>query len=1246
MSKIRVILYQFSLVFILIMCSHNPDDDTRDLTTSISQQSSSSGKHFKWNGVNPVNYDETGFQKMESSETGIDFTHSVTQEEISQNRFLLDGTGVATADVDGDGLVDIYFAQMNGHNKLYKNLGDFRFEDITEQAGVAHSDNYSTGVLFADVNGNGSPDLLIATVDGENALYINNGQGKFDLKKDSGLKPGSGSTTMTMADIDGDGDLDLYIAYYREKRVYDLFDEKELIPTNIMRRVDDGTNPGNMQFEFYEPFDQFYDIIYRKNKNPAVVEVGEINKLYINDGSGRFTDVTNEKGRFLKANGDTFNLKPEWSLTAKFIDINGDQKPDLYICNDYYSPDRVWINQGDGTFREMDPKGIRKFSYSAMGVDIADINRDGHPDFFVTDMLSTNYKMQVSQNVSKEKRPAMISDASYQPQYMQNTMYLNRGDNSFQEIAYYSGVEASGWSWATRFLDIDLDGYEDLIINTGYPYDAMDMDFIRNMGQYEVVNLEKAAPKLDLRNHIFRNNGNLTFSEQGEQWGFTDTDVSYGLATADFDNDGDLDVVITRFRAKPAIFKNITSAPRISVNLHGQSPNTQGIGAKITLDGGPVKQSKDLVAGGDYLSGSEPRVTFAADPDNDNHKITVKWPSGKTSVIENVAANRNYDIYESEMGEARPLPKTNNEVQSSIFEDISSRINHRHSSDSYNDFERQPLLPFKLSAEGPGIAWIDYDQDGDDDLFIGGNSNDKLRVYENLGNGQFNRIELAGKETLSPGVATSILGWPTAHNFSMVIGNSDYSLGKGHRGISAGFQFIFGRDGSGELQIIPGTNTSVGPIAAADYDADGDLDLFVGGRVIPGLYPLSGNSMLFKSENGQFIKDESPENTFSEIGMVTGAVFSDYDNDGDPDLILSTEWGAIKLFENQNGNFIDVTEATGLSRYLGLWSSVATGDFNNDGLIDIVATNIGKNSPYQFRSYHPLKIYHKDFNNDGSMEIIEARYDAVKEAFVPMRKLYEHSVFESIISGPVNSYEQYADQSLQQLIGIPLSQIPSQDVNTLEHMVFLNTGGSFEAHPLPAEVQFTTGNGIIVADYDNDGNEDMFITQNYFDVPEGFPRQDAGRGMLLKGDGTGRFVPVSGSDSGIKIYGQQRGAAFSDFNKDGKVDLAVTQRDSTTKLYMNRVNRPGIRVELQGPGKNQAGIGTTLRVVYDDGTKGPLREVQAGTGHYSMNSLVAVLGTNPNKEAIKLEVRWFDGEIANIPIDSHRLNYSVSHPSR
>lgn len=1235
MPKKFLILVHICIVATFATCSHN--------ATEFKWHEE---KFHRWAVAEPGFFEKTGFKKIPSSKTNLSFTVSITPKEFNRNQILLNGTGVATADVDGDGLPDIYFTQLNGSNKLYKNLGGFQFKDITEQAGVSHPDYYSTGALFADVNGDRNPDLLVTTLNGKNAVYINNGHGHFKLKKDSGLTNGNGSTTMTMADIDNDGDLDLFIANNKKRPVYNIFEKEKLTPKNLVKRVDRNKISGKTRYEFRKPYDQYYQFIYRKNKEAVIEEKGEYNQLYLNDGTGRFTDVTDQS--FIKQNGEGFaDLAPEWSLTARFQDLNGDQLPDLYVCNDYFSPDRIWINQGNGQFKEIDNFAIRSFSYSSMGVDISDINRDGNSDIFVTEMLSQDYKRQASQHISTDLRPGMIVEPFYQPQYMHNSMYLNRGDNTFQEIAYYSGLEASEWSWATRFFDVDLDGYEDLIINTGFPYDAMNMDYSYKFSRYKgAVNLDE-APLLELKNKIFRNNGDLIFSDKSEQWGFQEADVSYGLATADFDNDGDLDLVISRFRSEAAIFENRSTAARIAVSLRGQSPNTQGIGAKVILKGGPVRQSKEVTLGGDYLSGSVPQLMFAANADNRNHTIKVKWANGKTSIIDSVAANRIYEIYEPEKNDflQSSLPNARNDELPPVFKDLSREIDHIHQKETYNDFERQPLLTFKISSEGPGVAWIDFDQDNDDDLFIGGGTTDKLSVYENRGNTEFRKIESEELNNTKIGDPTSILGWASKENVDIIVGNSNYELTQEDVNVPGALHFSVANTDFSESQTIPGMKASAGPVAAADYDGDGDIDLFVGGRVMPGMYPLSVSSKIFENNNGSFTEDLTNGEEFDEIGLTTGAVFSDHDSDGDPDLFVSTEWGPVRLFENQNGTYREKTEEVGLSDFKGRWSNVAAGDFNNDGLIDIVATNLGKNLPYQPRSDQPINMYYDDFNTDGWIEIIEASYDDNMGAYVPMRKLYKYSVFSSILRGEITTFDLYAQRSLKELLNISLNRIPSKQMNTVQHMLFLNTGEEFEVHSLPAEAQFTIAMGAIVADYNNDGNEDLFLSQNYFDVQEGFPRQDAGRGMLLKGDGMGNFEAVSAKKSGIKMYGQQRGAAFSDFNKDGKVDLVVTQRDSTTKLYLNNIDRRGFRVRLKGPDQNKGGIGSALRLVYKDGTKGPLREMQAGSGHYSMNSLVAVLGIKDKANPVQLEVYWYDGKETIVPIEPNKWRYIISHPS-
>lgn len=1196
--------------------------------------------NYRWAAVESGYFDDGGFQMMDSSVTNINFSTHVTQKEINDNQIVLNGTGVATADIDGDGWTDIYFTQLNGPNKLYKNIGGFLFRDITEEAGVAHKGNYSTGTLFADVDGDRDQDLLVSTIDGQNAVYINDGQGHFRLKKDSGLQNGNGSTTMTMADIDSDGDLDLFVANNKKRPVYDIFSEEELEPKNLVKRPEGKQIPGKTRYEFKEPFGKYYRFIYRKNQRAMMEEVGEYNHLYINDGTGQFSDVTNQDGRFQDQKGKPADLKPEWSLTARFQDINGDHLPDLYICNDYFNPDRVWINQGNGQFKEIDRYAFRSFSYSAMGIGVSDIDRDGHYDLFVTEMLSSSYNRKASQYTSMDMRPGMIAEPGYQPQYMHNSMYLNRGDDTFREIAYYSGLEASEWSWATRFLDMDLDGYEDLVINTGYPYDAIDMDYSYNSSRYKgAVDLGE-APRLDMQNKIFRNNGDLTFSQKSEEWGFTEPDVSYGLATADFDLDGDLDIVTSRFGSNAVIYKNNVSAPRIAVRLVGQSPNTQAVGAEVILRGGPVRQSKQVLSGGDYLSGSDTQLMFAATPGN-KHTLHITWSNGTSSIVDSVQANRIYEVSQPQKGGSTLSAGTHHASADPIFKDVSNLVNHQHKAATFDDFQRQPLMPYKISSEGPGIAWIDVDHDNDEDLVIGGGNREAFTVYENRGDMDFAEAQRFEDTSWGNGSATSILGWEESGKVNIMAGISNYRQpGKDVSVPSAQHYHV----GNGELVIeneIQGVKSSVGPLAAADYDMDGDLDLFIGGRVLPGQYPRSSGTRLFKNEQRGFEQDQSNTAVLANVGMVTGAVFSDYDRDGDPDLVLTTEWGSLKIFENKQATFVEQTEKMGLASYKGQWKSIATGDFNNDGLIDIVATNIGGNTPYRVESEHPLKMYFSDLDMDGTEEIIEAGYDHQMEGYVPMRKLYDFSVFSAVLSSRVSSFEQYSNRTLNGLFGRSVNQLPSKEINTLEHMVFLNAGEEFEAHPLPPEAQFSTALGTSVADFNNDGNEDLYLSQNFLDFYESFPRQDAGRGLWLKGNGTGNFEVVSGMKSGIKIYGAQRGVALGDFNADGRVDMAVTQQDSTTKLYQNTTDKKGIRIRLQGPKRNGWAIGSSARLQYSDGSCGPVREIQAGSGHWSMNGVVNVLGTKESAEPTEILIRWFDGAEKSVAIEPGKRSYTI-----
>lgn len=1178
---------------------------------------------YAWAELYTDNWENTGFEKLDLSSSGIQFTNTVRETSILENRNFLNGSGIATGDVDGDGLVDIYFAQLDGPNKLYKNLGSWRFQDITHEAGVAHEGYNSSGVVFADVDGDGDLDLLITSLTENNELYINDGEGRFTLKGNSGLGPSKGSNTMTLADIDSDGDLDLYISNYKLKTVRDIYTAEELSTKNTLRRQGDS-------LVVVAPYDQYYGIIQTAN-GPHRLEYGEEDEIYLNNGKGFFEKVENTEKMFLDMDGSGKGIYPDWGLTAKFHDINGDMHPDLFVANDFWTPDRIWINKGDGTFQSMDSIAVRNLSYSSMGIDFSDINRDGYIDFFVTEMLSAKHQRRMRQYSEH------LGALDGRPQYNRNSMYLNRGDNTFAEIAYYSNLEASEWSWATNFLDVDFDGYEDLIITTGHSYDYQDMDTQLQMGRKSNPNLKNTGsllqyPTLELNNKIFKNNGDLTFVDKSHEWGFTEKDVSLGLSIADLDNDGDPDLVVNRLNQEAAIYKNKTASPRIAVRLNGKSPNTKGIGAKIKLEGAGVTQTKEMAAGGSYVSGSVAEVYFAADETNDDHTLTITWPQNqgkKVTTIDSVKANRIYLIDEPEVSEVADIQHENETVENQLFIDITNRLDHFHHEDPYNDFNVQPLLPLKLSRQGPGISWIDYDRDEDDDLFIGSGKGGQLAVFENTGEGQFRSVNIDRLTQKAAGDHTSILGWSVENKQNFVVGSANFE--QGDAAVPSAFYYTFENDMITNKIEIPGILSTTGPLAAADYDDNNTIDLFIGGRFNPGKYPENSTSRLFKYENEGFQLDRMNAKILQGIGLVTGAVFTDYDLDGDVDLLLSREWDSLVLLENNDGIFRDVSSDVGLDSFKGWWNSVATGDFNNDGRPDIIATNIGENSPYQVNSDSALKMYYDDFNRDGQLDIVDAYYEPGMDAYAPRRKLYEFNSVPTILRF-VNSHEEFANSTVDEIFGYNFDTVPSKEINTVEHTLFINTGDGFVSKPLPTKAQFSAAFHAGVADFDNDGNEDLFLSQNVHSFPPGIPRIDAGRGLILKGNGKGDFKTIPGHKSGIKIYGEQRGAGLADFNRDGRIDVAVSQNKSTTKLYMNDTPKKGIRIRMVGPENNEDAIGTSIRLVYADGNRGPLKELQAGTGYWSQNSMVPVLGYS--KEPVAIQINWFDGSKDSLEITS------------
>jgi len=1157
---------------------------------------------------------QDGLIQLSSKNTGVTFQNDITRELIAANRALLNGSGVTTGDVDGDGLIDIYFCRTEGSNVLYRNLGGWKFEDITEKAGVACKDQFSTGTVLSDIDGDNDLDLLVTALGGPNAVFLNDGSGQFhEVTKEAGLAGNSGATTMALADVDGDGDLDIYMANDKKRSVRDIYPLSERVFEKTTRKTEDG-------WEVLPEFQEHYTLNLQGNRLERF-EYAEPDYFFLNNGSGHFDREELNGGRFLDADGKPIKANyTDWGLTVRFQDFDNDGDPDIYVCNDFESPDRIWNNDGDGQFSPMPALAIRNTSAASMGIDFTDVNRDGAVDFFVVEMLSRDHKRRKTQMGPMSATPVSVGEIDNRPQYMRNTLFLNRGDNTYAEIAQYGGLQASEWTWSITFLDMDLDGYEDLLLTTGHAFDVMDSDtdaMIRARTRSGMIDFTKSTmflyPRLETSNFAFRNSGNLTFEQKSEAWGFTSEDISHGMALADFDNDGDLDVVINRLESEAGIYRNDSSAPRIAVRLKGDSPNTQGIGAKVKLLGGPVDQMKEVISGGSYLSGSDPLVSFAAWDEKREFILEVTWRSGEVSRIEGVKGNRLYEVYESSSTPASPPIIVD---KSPMYEDVSHLINHSHHEEPYNDFARQPLLPSRLSQLGPGVAWGDVDSDGDDDLVLPSGRGGRLSVFINTG-GTFREIEgsVTGHDQ------TGVVIYPSSSGPEILVGHSNFESTVEETSFIQGYRV---EDGNLiETRRISTNLSSVGALCMADVDGDEDLDLFAGGRTVPGRYPEPASSMLFINDSGSFVPDSKNSAHLEKIGLITGALFSDIDSDNDPDLILAMEWGPVTILENEGGTFSDATASYGLSDYVGWWNGVATGDFNEDGRLDIVATNWGLNTKYHISEDHPLELYYDDFDRNGTVDIVEGHWDEGMDAMVPERGLSCMSNGIGYVGMRVPTFKRFGQSNLEEIVGPVLNDAPRLQATVLEHMLFMSGSDGFTAAPLQVETQFSPAFGAVVADMDGDSHEDIFLSQNFFAYQIETSRSDAGRGLWLRGDGTGVLVPVPGQESGIEVYGEQRGAAAADFDGDGRIDLVVSQNGAPTKMYRNVKGKPGLTINDM--------VTSQFRVKYKNGSYGPLREVQIGSGYWSQSSSV-VVGFRQGAKVI--EIMSVDGKVREHPVQA------------
>jgi hypothetical protein len=1185
-----------------------------------------------------------GFTPMLARTTGIRFQNAATERILLGNRQLGQGAGVSLGDVDGDGLVDVFLAKTEGCSALFRNTGHWTFEEITTAARVGACDRHATGSALADIDGDNDLDLILVTTTGPNAVFLNDGKARFTERHDLGLDTvGRGATTITMADVQGDGRLSLFIANYKPYNVDDTIPPQLRAFNQMVREV----RP--KQYEIVPEHRTDYKLVQRPDMGGLrMTQRAEPDEFYDNDGAGHFTRVPMASARFLDATGTPIAEEFEsFGLSARFTDLNGDGAPDLFVANDFEDLDQLWYNDGHGTFRLADWRALRQMSNSSMGIDVADVNGDGRFDLFETDMLANDprrLRTQIPTHTSLPKKPGELE---LQLQQQRNSLLINRGDGTFAEIANAAGVAASGWSWGTLFVDVDLDGWQDLLIANGHLWDVMDADVQEGLQNrlndvpYQRVRWQ--YPALPLRNVAYRNRGNLTFEDASTAWRFgTEEDISHGIASADLDGDGDLDVVINRLNAPALVLRNDAVAPRVAVRLVGEAPNTRAVGARVTLTvpGLPV-QMHEVTVGGLYLSHSDYGMSFAMGT-AEEATLTIEWRDGRRSTVAQVKPNRGYEITPQA---AVAAPRTT-AYDSTLFQDASAQLGgHVHTENVFDDWDRQFLLVNALSQLGPGITWYDLDRDGDEDLVVGTGKGGRVAVFRN---DKGTLVPQPATGPLASADYTSVLAMRDRGRTALIAGVATWEMRKEEdlRAQPAAVRLDVRTDVQGTAlstsaqQAVGSHASSTGPLALGDVNGDGALDLFVGSRAVPMNYPVPATSGLFRNANGAFVLDTINMPLLREIGLVSSAMFADVNGDGHADLVLARDWNSIALLLNDGQGRLSLAPDTwGLASYTSEWNGIAAGDLDGDGRLDLVATSWGRNTSLSASADHPLSIAFGNFGAGGEVEMLLGQPDAARG----VRPQASWARVRMAVQGAtkrVQSFARYAAATIDSVLGPANALARRMEVRTLDHTVFFNRGDHFDAVAMPFEAQWAPSFSPSVADFDGDGAEDVFLSQNFFPTSVGMPRHDEGRSLLLRGDGKGGLEPVEGQRSGLMVYGDQRGAAYADFNGDGRLDLVVSQNGAATMLYVNRGAKPGLRVRVVGEASNPDGVGTQLRVMYGD-TGGPVREVQAGAGYLSQNGAVQVFGLTRTPTAVW--VRWPGGKTTTVPVTSGQSEVVVKY---
>lgn len=1151
----------------------------------------------------------TLFAQLPATETGVITTNAYDDPKMWNERYHeleigAIGCGVAIGDYDNDGRPDLFVASKVENCRLFRNLGNFKFEDTTEKAGVQEKGSagvvWKQGVAMADVNNDGWLDIYVCRFNAPNLLYINRRNGTFEESaKAYGLDVNDASNMAAFCDYDRDGWLDLYLQ------------------TNLLSS---SQHPG-----------------------------GQKDYLFHNNRDGTFTNAGSRAG---VGDVETQGHSVVW------WDYNNDGWPDIYVANDFDGPDLLYRNNQNGTFTNAIDQVVPHMSFSSMGSDLGDVNNDGLIDFMVADMAATTQQKDQRTMADARARNLDPSETSITaPSYQRNALYLNTNTGKMQEAAFLTGLSATDWTWSIRFEDLDNDGRIDLHVTNGMYREIHNADLLWKMmtaeSPQERVRVARLSPPFPEAHLAFRNLGDLHFENTSHAWGLDQSGVSFGAAFGDLDGDGDLDLIYTNYQAGVALFRNDSdSGHRLIIALQGTKSNHDGVGATIRLESAGGIQVRQLSLARGYLSTSEPVLHFGLGKDEVVTRLEVSWPSGQQQVFENLAADRHYKITEpSAPLIATPLPERKPRVQ---FEDVSEVTNLKWVAreELVNEIDQQRLLPTRFNRRGPGLAVADINGDGREDILMGGTSLNGARILLGSESGKFEAMEAP-----NPPLSNPVNDGPVLIFDANGDGKNDLLITKGGNSQPAGapeYQpSLFLNDGtsfkSASPDALPALSISAGAVAAADFNHDGQLDLFIGARVQPGQYPQAPHSALLTNQNGKFSEvTEAMAPSLKEVGMVTSAMWSDVDNDGWPDLLLTLEWGSIKYYHNEKGrSFEDWTEKSGFaSAGTGWWQSIATGDFNRDGRLDYVVGNVGLNTQYRADSGHPALLYHGEFKEGGDPLAIEARYEGDKLYPWRSRKDLGAAIPSLLKRFPRNDL--FSRATLGQVVG-------EQKLNTAQKfaatelrsgVLLSQPNGTFRFDPLPTIAQIAPLQGIVCADFNGDGNTDIYAVQNSYAPAPVVTRFDGGISQLLRGDEQGKFFPIPPAESGLVVNGDAKALVLFDPNNDGWPDLMLTRNNSSTSAFLNKGTEESVsfRVTLKGNAGNSSAIGARVTVVFEDASTQTV-EIQAGAGYWSQSPACGFFASPKSNPARNIKVRWPSGIFSEHQIAPHTGTIELIAPS-